>query len=171
MQIKAESGLQNGNFVTTSSSIITIPILDHVRFRAVAQSQWMDFCRHFINQVDGPPSSGSNLRRQHPGHRPQHRWLQQQLNKQRPDSRRRRSRYFSYPGAPDYAPVEPHLLRQRGQNFSQHICPCSALQMRASNSTMIGNRIGLEELCVLDQQIDRFFAVFRRTQRIQQNVF
>ena len=28
MQIKAQSGAQNGNFVTTSSSIVTIPILD-----------------------------------------------------------------------------------------------------------------------------------------------
>ena len=28
MQIKAQSGLQNGNLVTTSSSIITIPIID-----------------------------------------------------------------------------------------------------------------------------------------------
>jgi len=28
MQIRAESGLQNGNLVTTSSSIVTIPIID-----------------------------------------------------------------------------------------------------------------------------------------------
>jgi hypothetical protein len=61
-QFKAQSGPQNGNLVTTSNSIVTIPILDTPpgftlpNFGGVVTLD--GFLQAFINQVDGPPSSG-----------------------------------------------------------------------------------------------------------------
>ena len=49
MTIKAASGLQNGNFVTTSSSIVTIPIIDTSQFRGfqpLRQVTSSDSCKH-----------------------------------------------------------------------------------------------------------------------------
>jgi Putative Flp pilus-assembly TadE/G-like len=56
-QFKAQSGAQNGNLVTTSSSIVTIPILDvKGTLPPGGGSVTVDgFLQAFINQVDGPP--------------------------------------------------------------------------------------------------------------------
>ncbi len=55
MQIKAESGLQNGNFVTTSSSIVTIPIIDTTSsIPAAGGNVTIDgYMQAFINEVHG----------------------------------------------------------------------------------------------------------------------
>jgi Putative Flp pilus-assembly TadE/G-like len=65
MKIKAESGLQTGNLVTTSSSIVTIPIID-TSMRAFPRSPGavtvVGFMQAFINQVNpgpSPPDPGS----------------------------------------------------------------------------------------------------------------
>jgi hypothetical protein len=57
-QFKAQSGPQSGNLVTTSNSIVTIPILDVNTFLpAGGGSITVDgFLQAFINQVDGPPA-------------------------------------------------------------------------------------------------------------------
>ena len=61
-QFKAQSGPQSGNLVTTSNSIVTIPILDPApgvtlpNFGGVVTVD--GFLQAFINQVNGPPSSG-----------------------------------------------------------------------------------------------------------------
>jgi hypothetical protein len=55
MQIRAESGLQIGNLVTTSSSIVTIPIIDQASFEASTpfQTTVVGFLQAFINEVRG----------------------------------------------------------------------------------------------------------------------
>jgi hypothetical protein len=57
MQITAESGLQKGNFVTTSSSIVTIPIIDNTpaNFQTVSPYDVtvVGFLQAFINEVRG----------------------------------------------------------------------------------------------------------------------
>ena len=56
MQIRAESGLQNGNFVTTSSSIVTIPIIDTPPsgIPATGGNVTIDgYMQAFINEVHG----------------------------------------------------------------------------------------------------------------------
>ena len=59
-QFKAQSGPQNGNLVTTSNSIVTIPILDRTLLANFGGVVTLDgFLQAFINQVDGPPTSGA----------------------------------------------------------------------------------------------------------------
>ncbi|MGD0179071.1 MAG: pilus assembly protein TadG-related protein [Terriglobales bacterium] len=57
MQITAESGAQKGNFVTTSSSIVTIPIIDNTpaNFQTVSPYDVtvVGFLQAFINEVRG----------------------------------------------------------------------------------------------------------------------
>jgi hypothetical protein len=59
MQIRAESGLQIGNLVTTSSSIVTIPIVDACNniagcFPAAGGAVTIDgYMQAFINEVHG----------------------------------------------------------------------------------------------------------------------
>jgi len=51
-QFKAQSGPQNGNLVTTSSSIVTIPIIDPTTFNATPNGVTIvGFMQAFINQV------------------------------------------------------------------------------------------------------------------------
>jgi hypothetical protein len=57
MKITANSGPFNTNFVTTSSSIVTIPIIDTVTFPATGGAvQVVGYLQAFINQVDPTPS-------------------------------------------------------------------------------------------------------------------
>jgi hypothetical protein len=62
MQITAESGAQNGNFVTTSRSIVTIPIIDNTtaNFQAVSPYDVLvvGFLQAFINEVHGGAHPG-----------------------------------------------------------------------------------------------------------------
>jgi hypothetical protein len=57
MQIRAESGLQIGNLVTTSSSIVTIPIIDNTPANFQVGSPYgvivVGFLQAFINEVHG----------------------------------------------------------------------------------------------------------------------
>jgi hypothetical protein len=55
MQITAQSGPQNGNLVTTSDSIVTIPIIDQTSFEATSPFQVtvVGFLQAFINEVHG----------------------------------------------------------------------------------------------------------------------
>ena len=56
VQFKAQSGPQNGNLVTTSNSIVTIPIFDTGTFNpAVNPVTIVGFLQAFINQLDAPP--------------------------------------------------------------------------------------------------------------------
>jgi hypothetical protein len=64
MTITSESGLQSGNVVTTSSSIVTIPIID-ITYPLPASPgavTVVGYIQAFINQVNpgpGPPDPGS----------------------------------------------------------------------------------------------------------------
>jgi hypothetical protein len=59
-QFKAQSGPQNGNLVTTSNSIVTIPILHPTAIANLGGVVTLDgYLQAFINQVDGPPTSGA----------------------------------------------------------------------------------------------------------------
>src|SRR6202035_3910328 len=53
MQITAQSGPQKGNLVTTSSSIVTIPIIDPATFQATSPFQVtiVGFLQAFIKEV------------------------------------------------------------------------------------------------------------------------
>jgi hypothetical protein len=57
MKITAQSGLQDGNFVTTSSSIVTIPIIDNTPANFQVGSPYgvtvVGFIQAFINEVRG----------------------------------------------------------------------------------------------------------------------
>ena len=50
------------------------------------------------------------------------------------------------------------LLGQRLQDLSQYIGRLGALQMRILDPAVVGNRIGLEEVCILHQEINRLVA-------------
>ncbi len=60
MQITAQSGLQNGNFVTTSSSIVTIPLIDTAGFiPPTGGNVTIDgYMQAFINEVHGGTHPG-----------------------------------------------------------------------------------------------------------------
>lgn len=62
MTIKAASGLQNGHFVTTSSSIVTIPIIDNTTANFQVVSPYgvivVGFLQAFINEVHGGTHPG-----------------------------------------------------------------------------------------------------------------
>jgi hypothetical protein len=54
MKITAQSGPQNGNLVTTSSSIVTIPLIDTGSFPPTGGSVVIDgFMQAFIDEVHG----------------------------------------------------------------------------------------------------------------------
>ncbi|HXM23729.1 MAG TPA: pilus assembly protein TadG-related protein [Terriglobales bacterium] len=59
MKITAESGPQKDNLVTTSSSIVTIPIIDRTTFQATSPFQVtvVGFLQAFIDEVHGVPPS------------------------------------------------------------------------------------------------------------------
>jgi hypothetical protein len=67
MQIRAQSGPQNGNLVTTSNSIVTIPIFDQTPFTPTFTPTTVTvvgFLQAFINQVDlgpSPPAGSINI--------------------------------------------------------------------------------------------------------------
>ena len=65
MQITAGSGPLNGNLVTTSSSIVTIPIIDPTTFQATSPFQVtvVGFLQAFIDEVHGggPPSHKGDI--------------------------------------------------------------------------------------------------------------
>ena len=59
MQITAESGPENGNLVTNSSSIVTIPIIDTAGIPATGGNVTIDgYMQAFINEVRGGGSPG-----------------------------------------------------------------------------------------------------------------
>jgi hypothetical protein len=58
MKITAHSGLQSGNLVTTSNSIVTIPIIDQTTFSSAASPVTVvGYMQAFINDVEGTLSS------------------------------------------------------------------------------------------------------------------
>jgi len=59
MKIKANSGPFSTNFVTTSSSIVTVPIIDTAGFPLTGGVvNVVGYLQAFINQVDGGPGGG-----------------------------------------------------------------------------------------------------------------
>jgi putative Flp pilus-assembly TadE/G-like protein len=59
MQIKVQTGPQSGNFVTTSNSVVTIPIFDQTTFISTSTTVTIvGYLQAFINQVEPVPTGG-----------------------------------------------------------------------------------------------------------------